>query len=116
MENNLINQVSPIVTSVSDKFANGASHVWAAMVKQVYINSSMQILISFAAFFLSYFLFYLSKHQCSIHGKDPDADLVCAVLGWLVIGVAAWMFLSGCAGIINPDYYVIGKLVDAIKH
>lgn len=106
-------QAKQILSTLSDKIGIAASTIWPILIKQQIICGWQYIIVSTLLIIISTILVLIVINEIK---KDMDADiLVIIIIPAILLCVSIPLMLSGFDHIINPEYYVINDIINAIK-
>lgn len=118
-----ISLIKDSMVSVSTAIGQGAEYAWQVIILQMYVQAAQYLIFALFAFILTLWSYARLKEtwkdfKAAHRGSRDGLGVMGAVLGIicafsLFIGM---LFLTGSAGrLINPDFYAIQFLVNAVK-
>jgi hypothetical protein len=110
-------QTAKLIQQLADKLGTTAEHLWAVLIKQAPITSSIELAGFVIALAIAGYLTKLFRGYCKANPRDLDEPHVC--FGWfgIILFLAIWTiaFIMHMpvvlAGFTNPEYWALMQVM-----
>lgn len=109
--------INSVLDALAARFGATGAHLWAAIVRQVYVHAVMNMLV---ALICGAVVLYFLRKRAALHewyDKSIDAEMGvgAAYIVAFVSAIVGLFNLFGIARIFNPEFYALQYVLEVLK-